>query len=204
MFIPYKLKDHPFITFLAGILIGIGIYDGGLRIFQLEIAPKLSSCPKGEVSIKFDTSPTNAKIKLADSNKTFFQGMCLSSGRHHFVISSDGHKSVDRTIHIDREDRVEFIVLPGLINIDISGTASKNYPADMERLSLNFDNIEVRAVLQMLAEFNKQNIAISPDVDGYITLKLKDVPWEEALDTILLLNGLEAHKTENVIVVAKK
>ena len=71
-----------------------------------------------------------------------------------------------------------------------------------ERLSLNFQDIEVRAVLQLLADFTSLNLVASDTVDGRITLRLKNVPWDQALDIILKSKGLSMRRNENVIMVA--
>jgi len=71
-----------------------------------------------------------------------------------------------------------------------------------EKLSLNFQNIDVRSVLQVIADFTGFNIITSDTVTGNITLRLKDVPWDQALDIIMQSKGLTQRKTGNVIVVA--
>jgi len=71
-----------------------------------------------------------------------------------------------------------------------------------DRLSLNFQDIEVRAVLQVLAEFTGLNLVASDTVRGNITLRLKNVPWDQALDIILKTKGLSMRQTGNVVMVA--
>ncbi len=71
-----------------------------------------------------------------------------------------------------------------------------------DRLSLNFQDIEVRAVLQLLADFTGLNLVASDTVAGNITLRLKNVPWDQALDIILKSKGLSMRQTGNVIMVA--
>ncbi len=71
-----------------------------------------------------------------------------------------------------------------------------------DRLSLNFQDIEVRAVLQLLADFTNLNLVASDTVRGNITLRLKNVPWDQALDIILKTKGLSMRQTGNVIMVA--
>jgi type IV pilus assembly protein PilQ len=71
-----------------------------------------------------------------------------------------------------------------------------------DRLSLNFQDIEVRAVLQLLADFTGLNLVASDTVRGNITLRLKNVPWDQALDIILKTKGLSMRQTGNVIMVA--
>jgi len=81
------------------------------------------------------------------------------------------------------------------------GIARVGGPAS-ERISLNFQNIEVRALLQVIADFTNLNIIASDSVSGNLTLRLKDVPWEEALDLILQSKGLAMRRSGNVLRVA--
>jgi len=71
-----------------------------------------------------------------------------------------------------------------------------------DRLSLNFQDIEVRSVLQLLADFTGLNMVTSDTVKGRITLRLKNVPWDQALDIILKTKGLSMRRTDKVILVA--
>ncbi|MEN9383372.1 MAG: type pilus secretin PilQ family protein, partial [Pseudomonadota bacterium] len=73
-----------------------------------------------------------------------------------------------------------------------------------EKLSLNFQNIEVRSLLQVIADFTNFNIVTSDSVAGNVTLRLKDVPWDQALDIILQAKGLGMRKSGNVIWIAPK
>lgn len=73
-----------------------------------------------------------------------------------------------------------------------------------ERLSLNFQNVEVRAVLQVIADFTGLNIITSDSVSGNLTLRLKDVPWDQALDIVLQAKGLDMRKNGSVIWIAPK
>jgi type IV pilus assembly protein PilQ len=73
-----------------------------------------------------------------------------------------------------------------------------------EKLSLNFQNIDVRAVLQVIADFTNFNIITSDTVTGSLTLRLKDVPWDQALDIILQAKGLDMRKNGNVIWIAPR
>lgn len=71
-----------------------------------------------------------------------------------------------------------------------------------ERLSLSFQDIELRSVLQLIADFTGQNMVVSDTVKGNITLRLQDVPWDQALDIILKTKGLAKREKGNVILVA--
>jgi type IV pilus assembly protein PilQ len=71
-----------------------------------------------------------------------------------------------------------------------------------ERLTLNFQDIETRAVLQLLADASGQNIVVSDSVNGNVTLRLQNVPWDQALDIVLRTKGLDKRRQDNVIIVA--
>ncbi|MEY4755807.1 MAG: hypothetical protein RJA34_705, partial [Pseudomonadota bacterium] len=73
-----------------------------------------------------------------------------------------------------------------------------------DKLSLNFQNIEVRSLLQVIADFTNFNVITSDSVSGAVTLRLQDVPWDQALDIILQAKGLGMRKTGNVLWVAPK
>ena len=73
-----------------------------------------------------------------------------------------------------------------------------------EKLSLNFQNVEVRSVLQVIADFTGLNIIASDTVTGSLTLRLKDVPWDQALDLIMQTKGLDKRVNGNVIWIAPK
>ena len=73
-----------------------------------------------------------------------------------------------------------------------------------EKLSLNFQNIEIRSLLQVIADFTNFNIITSDSVSGAVTLRLKDVPWDQALDIILQAKNLGMRKTGNVLWIAPK
>jgi len=71
-----------------------------------------------------------------------------------------------------------------------------------EKLSLNFQSIEVRAVLQLLADFTGINLVTSDTVQGHLTLRLKNVPWDQALDIILKTKGLAKRESGNIMLIA--
>jgi type IV pilus assembly protein PilQ len=73
-----------------------------------------------------------------------------------------------------------------------------------QRLSLNFQSIEIRALLQIIADFSDFNVVTSDSVSGTVTLRLKDVPWDQALDIILQSKGLDKRRSGNVLLIAPK
>jgi len=83
-----------------------------------------------------------------------------------------------------------------------TGSGKPKYTGD--KLSLNFQNVEVRSVLQVIADFTGLNIITSDTVSGNLTLRLKDVPWDQALDIIMQSKGLDKRVNGNVIWIAPK
>ncbi len=79
--------------------------------------------------------------------------------------------------------------------------AAEKFPFTGEKLSLNFQSIEVRSVLQLLADFTDMNLVASDSVGGSVTLRLNNVPWDQALDIILKSKGLAKRITGNVMMV---
>ena len=73
-----------------------------------------------------------------------------------------------------------------------------------DKLSLNFQNVEVRSVLQVIADFTGLNIITSDTVQGNLTLRLKDIPWDQALDIIMQTKGLDMRKNGNVVLIAPR
>ena len=71
-----------------------------------------------------------------------------------------------------------------------------------DRISLNFQDIEVRAVLQLIADFTEMNLVASDTVSGRITLRLQNVPWDQALELVLKTKGLDKRQVGNVLMVA--
>lgn len=84
----------------------------------------------------------------------------------------------------------------------VQGAGANKYAG--EKLSLNFQNIDVRSVLQVISDFTNFNIITSDSVTGSLTLRLKDVPWDQALEIILQAKGLDMRKNGNVIWIAPK
>jgi len=80
-------------------------------------------------------------------------------------------------------------------------TAEEKKEYSGERLTLNFQDIDVRSVLQLLADTSGQNIVVSDSVAGNLTLRLQNVPWDQALDIVLRTKGLDKRRQDNVIII---
>jgi type IV pilus assembly protein PilQ len=82
------------------------------------------------------------------------------------------------------------------------GVYDQNKEYTGERLTLNFQDLETRAVLQLIADFSGLNIVVSDSVQGSVTLRLQNVPWDQALDIVMTTKGLDMRRNGNVIIVA--
>jgi type IV pilus assembly protein PilQ len=82
-----------------------------------------------------------------------------------------------------------------------AGAAEDKKEYTGERLTLNFQDIDVRSVLQLLADTSGQNIVVSDSVSGNLTLRLQNVPWDQALDIVLRTKGLDKRRQDNVIII---
>ena len=105
--------------------------------------------------------------------------------------------------HNAYQSDTQFVVEVKAVVLDPSrATQAGRYTG--EKLSLNFQNVEVRAVLNVIADFTDLNIITSDTVAGNITLRLKDVPWDQALEILLQTRGLDSRRSGNVIWIAPR
>ncbi|WP_137818691.1 type IV pilus secretin PilQ [Pseudomonas sp. 2FG] len=89
-----------------------------------------------------------------------------------------------------------------LSQTDVEKRKAERFAYSGEKLSLNFQDIDVRSVLQLIADFTDLNLVASDTVQGNITLRLQNVPWDQALDLVLKTKGLDKRKVGNVLLVA--
>ncbi len=115
------------------------------------------------------------------------------------VISAEG-KYEQLAYQSDNEFTIEFN--PKVEDAERSSLFSETKEYDGQRLTLNFQDIETRAVLQLLAETSGRNIVVSDTVQGNVTLRLRNVPWDQALDIVMTTKGLDMRQNGNVIIVA--
>jgi len=127
-----------------------------------------------------DTFRQGGNVRIVISAKDKFEHMAYQSGD---LLTVEIKKFVDPTLEDLRRHGDE----GGFVG---------------ERLSLNFQNIEVRAVLQLIADFTDMNLVTSDTVVGSVTLRLQNVPWDQALDIILKTKGLGVRKTGNLLFIA--
>lgn len=93
-------------------------------------------------------------------------------------------------------------VKPVVVGENGAGRRGEDFLYQGDKLSLNFQNIEIRAILQIVADFANLNLVASDTVSGAITLRLKEVPWDQALDIVLKTKGLDKRVQGNVLLVA--
>ncbi len=99
------------------------------------------------------------------------------------------------------ENKLTLSVKP-LAKEDVEKQRAERFAYNGEKLSLNFQDIDVRSVLQLIADFTDLNLVASDSVNGNITLRLQNVPWDQALDLVLKTKGLDKRKVGNVLLVA--
>ncbi len=121
-------------------------------------------------------------------------------------------EGTNTVIYIEPEGQYDYLAYQadGVLSVNVKPItkaekeklAKSEFPYTGEKLSLNFQNIDVRAVLQLIADFTGQNLVASDTVDGGITLRLQNVPWDQALDLVLKTKGLAKRQMGNVLLVA--
>ncbi len=112
----------------------------------------------------------------------------------------DSHGAFDHLAY--QTDNLYTIEVKPQSKFDEAMRARKEKLYTGEKLSLNFQDIEVRSVLQLIADFTSLNVVVSDSVGGSVTLRLKDVPWDQALDIILNSKGLDKRQKGNVLYIA--
>ncbi len=116
------------------------------------------------------------------------------------ILIEPSHKDFEHLAYqTDKLFTIEFIPI-SKDELEEQNKAKFGYTG--ERLSLNFQDIPVRAVLQLIADFTGLNVVVSDSVDGNLTLRLKNVPWDQALDIILKAKGLSKRESGNVMLIA--
>lgn len=166
--------------------VGVDIRQQG-QILVVEFMK--SSLPEG-LRRKLDVTDFGTPVKTITA---------LQNGdRVRVVIEPQG-----QWVHSAYQSDSQFVVEVKPVKVDTTKlTQGPGYSG--EKLSLNFQNIEVRSLLQVIADFTNFNVITSDSVNGAITLRLQDVPWDQALDIILQSKGLGMRKTGNVLWIAPK
>jgi type IV pilus assembly protein PilQ len=117
------------------------------------------------------------------------------------IVISAGGKYDQLAYQSDNEFSIEINPVADQVE-EASSLYSDTKEYEGQRLTLNFQDIETRAVLQLLAETSGRNIVVSDTVQGNVTLRLRNVPWDQALDIVMTTKGLDMRQNGNVIIVA--
>lgn len=179
--------------------------------------------PQGEAIITIGLSEPTSTVQVREEGNRIvadFSGVRLPPGQERRLDVTDFATPVTLIDAINRGEGARITVLPtGLYEylayqtddaytIEVKPVIEEEEPDPEEReytgelLSLNFQDIEVRAVLQIIADFTGLNVVVSDTVEGNLTLRLQNVPWDQALDIILRTKGLDQRQNGNVIYIA--
>jgi type IV pilus assembly protein PilQ len=143
-----------------------------------------------ELQRRLDVTDFATPVKLIDTEGT-------SKGTH-MVITAIGDYE-----HLAYQSDNQFTVeIRATTKEEKEERKKKEFGYTGERLSLNFQDIEVRSVLQLLADFTGTNIVVSDTVSGNLTLRMQNVPWDQALDIVLKTKGLAKRRNGNVMLIA--
>ncbi|MGL4318478.1 MAG: type IV pilus secretin PilQ [Pseudomonas sp.] len=157
----------------------------------------------GKIRIDFAKTqlPENLRVKL--DVKDFatpvqFVSASGQSDKASVVIEPTGFYDY---LAFQADNKLTISVKP-LTQDDVEKRKSERFAYTGEKLSLNFQDIDVRSVLQLIADFTDLNLVASDTVQGNITLRLQNVPWDQALDLVLKTRGLDKRKVGNVLLIA--
>jgi hypothetical protein len=201
-----NIKSHPAIIFLGAIITGfvsgIGAYQTILKMADLEVIQRRSSCDEKRVTLRVITEPQDARIAFVDSKDKFYQLMCIQPGRYLLSINADGYVSEERVLQINEADNIVLVNLKKMTRPMTKISSKTKYTG--EKISLNFQNLPVRAAFQIIADFTGKNMIVDDAVQGNITLRLKNIPWDEVMDMIIAIKGLKKQDSGNVILISDR
>ncbi|MGK8709409.1 type IV pilus secretin PilQ [Metapseudomonas otitidis] len=157
----------------------------------------------GKVRLDFSKTQIPESLRVRLDVKDFatpvqFVSASGSSGDASIVIEPTGFYDY---LAYQTENKLTVSIKP-LTQEDMEKRKTERFAYSGEKLSLNFQDIDVRSVLQLIADFTDLNLVASDTVQGNITLRLQNVPWDQALDLVLKTKGLDKRKVGNVLLVA--
>lgn len=157
----------------------------------------------GKIRLDFSKTQIPESLRVRLDVKDFatpvqFVSASGSSGDASIVIEPTGFYDY---LAYQTENKLTVSIKP-LTQEDMEKRKTERFAYSGEKLSLNFQDIDVRSVLQLIADFTDLNLVASDTVQGNITLRLQNVPWDQALDLVLKTKGLDKRKVGNVLLVA--
>ncbi|MDT8907781.1 fimbrial protein [Pseudomonas sp. AF76] len=166
------------------------------------IAPDIQE-REGKIILTFARTQLPEPLRVRLDVKDFatpVQFVNASAGSDQATVSIEPGGTFDYSTY-QTDNRLTVSVRPMTVE-DLQKRNSDRAAYSGEKLSLNFQDIEVRSVLQLIADFTNLNLVASDTVQGAITLRLQNVPWDQALDLVLKTKGLDKRKVGNVLLVA--
>ncbi|MBM3117542.1 type IV pilus secretin PilQ [Jeongeupia naejangsanensis] len=179
----------------------------------------------GEGKIVVDLTSPNVGIDIRQQGQTLvveFNKAALPKNLERSMDVADFGTPVQKVDTYTQGNQTKMVIQPkgvweysayqteNRFTVEVRDTSNSNKLANLkpnykgEKLSLNFQSVEIRTVLQVIAEFTGLNIITSDTVSGNLTLRLKDVPWDQALDIILQAKGLDQRRNGNVLWIAPR
>ncbi|MDM1695895.1 type IV pilus secretin PilQ family protein [Thiopseudomonas alkaliphila] len=157
----------------------------------------------GKIRVTFPRASLPETLRVRLDVKDFatpvqFVNASQSSDSVSILIEPTGHYDY---LAYQSDDKLTISVKP-LTREEKEKRIAESFAYTGEKLSLNFQDIDVRSVLQLIADFTELNLVASDTVQGNITLRLQNVPWDQALDLVLKTKGLAQRKVGNVLLVA--
>ena len=157
----------------------------------------------GKIRLDFAKTQLPESLRVRLDVKDFatpvqFVNASASADKASVVIEPNGYYDY---LAYQAEDKLTISIKP-LSQGDVEKKKAERFAYSGEKLSLNFQDIDVRSVLQLIADFTDLNLVASDTVQGNITLRLQNVPWDQALDLVLKTKGLDKRKVGNVLLVA--
>ncbi len=157
----------------------------------------------GKIQLSFPKTalPDSLKVRLDVKDfATPVQYVSTSTQADKVNISIEPQGFYDYLV-FQADNKLTVSVKP-LSSDDVEKRKLERFAYTGEKLSLNFQDIDVRSVLQLIADFTDLNLVASDTVQGNITLRLQNVPWDQALDLVLKTRGLDKRKVGNVLLIA--
>ncbi|QGA48003.1 type IV pilus secretin PilQ [Pseudomonas brassicacearum] len=158
---------------------------------------------EGKIILNFARTQLPEPLRVRLDVKDFatpVQFVNASAGSERATISIEPSGTFDYSTY-QTDNKLTVSVRPMTVD-DLQKRNADRAAYTGEKLSLNFQDIEVRSVLQLIADFTNLNLVASDTVQGGITLRLQNVPWDQALDLVLKTKGLDKRKVGNVLLVA--
>ncbi|MDR6924914.1 type IV pilus secretin PilQ [Pseudomonas sp. BE134] len=203
---PAPAKTYPVVSkAIRGIDFQRGAQGEGNVVIDLSdpsIAPDIQE-REGKIILGFARTQLPEKLRVRLDVKDFatpVQFVNASTTGDRATISIEPGGTFDYSTY--QTDTKLTVSIRPMTPEDLQKRNSERFAYTGEKLSLNFQDIDVRSVLQLIADFTNLNLVASDTVQGGITLRLQSVPWDQALDLVLKTKGLDKRKIGNVLLVA--